>query len=141
MPSISMKIDIVSLEKEIFSGMVAYVTVSGIMGEIGINHGHAPLLTKLKPGLVKIIDVKGKKDYFYISGGMLEIQPSCVTVLADVAEHVDDLDEQAAIRAKKRAQELIKNRKPDEDLAEIQTELANAAAQLRVIQELRNKDA
>ncbi|NQY43212.1 MAG: F0F1 ATP synthase subunit epsilon [Legionellales bacterium] len=141
MASMTIKLDIVCLEKEIFSGMVSYVTVSGILGEIGIKFGHAPLLTKVKPGLVKVRDADGKKDYFYISGCMLEIQPSCVTVLADIAEHADKLDEQAAIRAKKRAQELINNRKSGEDLTEIQTELANAAAQLRVIQELKKKDA
>jgi F-type H+-transporting ATPase subunit epsilon len=139
--SIKIKIDIVSLEKEIFSGMVSNITVSGVMGELGIEHGHAPLLTRLKPGIVKFTNSENAREYFYISGGMLEIQPTCVTVLADVAEHASNLDEEAAIRAKKRAQELLSNFKDKEDFSKVQAELAKAVAQLKVIQELRNKDA
>lgn len=132
------RVDIVSQEKEIYSGNVAYVRVSGIMGNMGIQYGHAPLLTKLKPGAVKILEGDGHKEYFYISGGMLEVQPNCVTILADVAERADDLDEQALLRAQKRAQDLIGN--ASEDAAKAQQELARAVAQLKVIQELRNKD-
>ena len=131
-------VDIVSQEKGIYSGSVAYVRVSGIMGNMGIQYGHAPLLTKLKPGAVKVVEGSGSKEYFYISGGMLEIQPNCVTILADMAERADDLDEQALLRAQQRAQDLISN--ASEDVSKVQTELARAVAQLKVIQELRNKD-
>jgi F-type H+-transporting ATPase subunit epsilon len=105
---------------------------------MGIQYGHAPLLTKLKPGAVKVVVDDSHKEYFYISGGMLEIQPNCVTILADMAERADDLDEQAVLRAQKRAQELINN--ASKDASKVQLELARAVAQLKVIQELRNKD-
>ncbi len=137
----AIKVDIVSQEKEIFSGLVNMLIVSGSMGEMGIDHGHAPLLTTLKPGRVKLRMPNGETEYYYISGGMLEVQPSCATVLADVAEHVGDLDEQAALDAKKKAQALLKEGHPDQDQAALQAELSKAVAQIKVIQELGNKDA
>src|SRR5580704_7298622 len=107
--AITTHLDIVSAEREIFSGVVNLVVAPGELGELGITPGHAPLLTVLKPGEIRITLQGGKQEVFYISGGMLEVQPHYVTVLADAAERAENLDEAAALAAKARAEEAIAN--------------------------------
>lgn len=134
---ITTHLDIVSAEQEIFSGLVEMVVASGEMGEIGITPGHAPLLTILKPGEIRITHQGGTHDIYYVSGGILEVQPYYVTVLADVVERAEDLDEAAAIAARERAEEVIANKDGNIDYALAAAELARAAAQIRAIQKLR----
>lgn len=130
-------VDIVSAEGEIFSGEAAMVFAPAVMGEIGIAPRHAPLLTTLKPGEVRVQTPGGEEQFFYVSGGALEIQPHLVTVLADTALRAKDLDEAAAVQAKQRAEEALKDRGDKIELAEAQAELARAAAQLKAIERLR----
>jgi F-type H+-transporting ATPase subunit epsilon len=130
-------VDIVSAEGEIFSGEAAMVFAPAVMGEIGIAPRHAPLLTTLKPGEVRVQTPGGEEQFFYVSGGALEVQPHLVTVLADTALRAKDLDEAAALQAKQRAEEALKNRTDAVDAAELQAELARAIAQLRAIDKLR----
>jgi F-type H+-transporting ATPase subunit epsilon len=130
-------VDIVSAEGEIFSGEAAMVFAPAVMGEIGIAPRHAPLLTTLKPGEVRVQTVGGEEQFFYVSGGALEIQPHLVTVLADTALRAKDLDEAAALQAKQRAEDALKERGDKIELAEAQAELARAAAQLKAIERLR----
>lgn len=130
-------VDIVSAEGEIFSGEAAMVFAPAIMGEIGIAPRHAPLLTTLKPGEVRVQVPSGEEQFFYVSGGALEIQPHVVTVLADTALRARDLDEAAALEAKRRAEEALKDRDSKIELAEAQAELARAMAQIRAIEKLR----
>jgi F-type H+-transporting ATPase subunit epsilon len=130
-------VDIVSAEGEIFSGEAAMVFAPAVMGEIGIAPRHAPLLTTLKPGEVRVQVPGGEEQFFYVSGGALEVQPHLVTVLADTALRAKDLDEAAALQAKQRAEEALKNRTDAVDAAELQAELARAIAQLRAIDKLR----
>lgn len=135
--AITTHLDIVSAEREIYSGVVEMVVASGELGEIGITPGHAPLLTVLKPGEIRVTLQGGAEEVYYVSGGMLEVQPYCITVLADVVERADSLDEAAAIQAKARAEEAIANKGVDVNYAMAATELARAVAQLRAIQKLR----
>ena len=137
--AITVHLDIVSAEAEIFSGLAEMVVASGEIGEIGIAPGHAPLLTSLKPGQVKVTKQGGEDEWFYISGGMLEVQPHSVTVLADTALRAHDLDEAAAMEAKERAEKAIAEHKADFDYAAANAELARAVAQLKLIRSLRNK--
>jgi len=137
--AITTHLDIVSAEKEIFSGVVEMVVATGELGELGIVPGHAPLLAVLKPGEVRVTLQGGKKEVFYISGGMLEVQPFYVTVLADTAERAADLDEAAALEAKKRAEEAIANKNAEIDYSTAAAELARAVAQIRAIQKARKK--
>jgi F-type H+-transporting ATPase subunit epsilon len=130
-------VDIVSAEGEIFSGEASMVFVPAIMGDIGIAPRHAPLLTTLKPGEVRVQTPTGEEQFFYVSGGALEIQPHLVTVLADTALRAHDLDEAAAVQAKQRAEEALRNRDDKMDTAKLQAELAQAAAQIRAIDKLR----
>jgi F-type H+-transporting ATPase subunit epsilon len=130
-------VDIVSAEGEIFSGEAAMVYAPAIMGEIGIAPRHAPLITTLKPGEVRVQTPAGDEQHFYVSGGGLEVQPHIVTVLADTAIRARDLDEAAALQAKQRAEEALKDRAGQIDIAEAQAELARAAAQLKAIERLR----
>lgn len=130
-------LDIVSAEKSIFSGAAEMVVATGELGEVGITPGHAPLLTMLKPGEVRVTKQGGSEEIFYISGGMLEVQPHCVTVLADTAERADSLDEAAALEAKRLAEEAIANKDADFDYSVAAVELARAAAQIRAIQKVR----
>lgn len=130
-------VDIVSAEGEIFSGEAAMVFAPAVMGEIGIAPRHAPLLTTLKPGEVRVQTPGGEEQFFYVSGGAIEVQPHLVTVLADTALRARDLDEAAAIQAKQRAEEALKDRGDKIELAEAQAELARAAAQLKAIEKLR----
>lgn len=130
-------VDIVSAEGEIFSGEAAMVFAPAVMGELGIAPRHAPLLTNLKPGEVRVQTPSGDEQFFYVSGGAMEVQPHLVTVLADTAVRAKDLDEAAALEAKKRAEEALADRSGAVNLAEAQAELARAAAQLKAIQKLR----
>ncbi len=135
--SITTHLDIVSAEQQIFSGVVEMVVATGELGEVGITPGHAPLLTVLKPGEIRITLPGGKHEVYYVSGGMLEVQPYYVTVLADAAERADSLDEAAALAAKARAEEMIANKAADLDYSVAATELARAVAQIRAIQKAR----
>lgn len=135
----SVNLNVVSAEEELFSGAIESLQITGSEGELGIMPGHAPLLTSLKPGMARIVKKGGDEEVIYISGGMLEVQPNNVTVLADVATRVDDLDEQAAIEAKQRAEEHMNAHGDDVDYAELASELARAVAQLRVIQAAKKK--
>lgn len=137
--AITTHLDIVSAEKEIFSGVVEMVVATGDMGEIGIIPGHAPLLALLKPGEVRVKLQGGEQEIFYISGGMIEVQAYHVTILADAAERADSLDEAAAIAAKERAEEAIANKDAEMDYSVASAELARAAAQIRAIQKIRKK--
>ena len=130
-------VDIVSAEGEIFSGEASMVFVPAIMGDIGIAPRHAPLLTTLKPGEVRVQTPEGGEQFFYVSGGAIEIQPHLVTVLADTALRAHDIDEAAAMQAKQRAEEALRNRDDKMDTAKLQAELAQAAAQIRAIEKLR----
>jgi F-type H+-transporting ATPase subunit epsilon len=136
--ALTMHVDIVSAEKEIFSGTAELVVATLVNGEIGILPRHTPLLARMKAGEVR---VKTATDelFFYVSGGMLEVQPHVVTVLADTAARARDLDEAAALKAKERAEDAIKNRQADIDYAKAQAELAEAVAQLRTIKKLRDQ--
>ncbi len=135
--AITTHLDIVSAEKEIFSGIVEMVVASGELGEIGITPGHAPLLTVLKPGEVRVTLPGGEQVVYYVSGGMLEVQPFYVTVLADAVERAENLDEAAALAAKARAEEAIANRGVELDYTLASAELARAVAQIRAIQKVR----
>lgn len=134
---ITAHLDIVSAEREIFSGIVEMVVATGELGEIGIKPGHAPLLTLLKPGEIRVTHPGGTEDVYYVSGGMLEVQPYYVTVLADAVERADNLDEAAALAAKQRAEEAIANKGADLDFTLATAELARAVAQIRAIQKIR----
>jgi F-type H+-transporting ATPase subunit epsilon len=134
--AMTIHVDIVSAEKEIFSGLVEAVFASAIMGEVGIYPRHTPMLTRLKPGEVRVL-VNGKEEQFYVSGGMLEVQPHVVTVLADTAMRADDVDEAAALEAKADAEQALKDTDAKMDYAQAQAKLAEAMAQLRSIERMR----
>ena len=135
----TIKCDIVSAEKSIFSGEAVRVYATGQMGELGIAPRHAPLLTRLAPGQVRVQTADGEEQHYYISGGLLEVQPHLVTVLADTAERAEDLDEAAALRAKEDAERKLANKAGERDLAEVQIELAMAQAQLQALARLKKK--
>jgi len=132
-------VDIVSAEGQIFSGDASRVFVPGSEGEIGIAPRHAPLLTTLKPGEVRVQTEGREEQSFYVGGGALEIQPHQVTVLADTAARAHDLDEAAALAAKSRAEDAVRTRGDKLEIAEAQAELARAVAQLRAIERIRKK--
>jgi F-type H+-transporting ATPase subunit epsilon len=132
-------VDIVSAEGEIFSGDAAEVIAPGSQGDLGIYPRHAPLLTLLKAGEVRVKTPDGQEQHFFIGGGALEVQPHKVTVLADTALHAKDLDEAAALAAKQRAEEALKDRSNRISLAEAQAEVARAAAQLKMLERLRKR--
>ena len=131
--------DIVSSEKSLFSGLVELVVATGSQGELGIAFGHAPLLTNLKPGPVRVIKEGGEEEIYYLSGGFLEIQPNVISILADTALRAEDLDEAAATTAKNKAEEAISNQNGDFDYSKAASQLAVAAAQLRTIDQIRKK--
>ena len=137
----SFHVDIVSAEGEIFSGEAKMVFVPASQGEIGIAPRHAPLLTLLKAGEVRVQQVDGTELYFFVGGGALEIQPRKVTVLADTALRAKDVDEAAALAAKQRAEEALKGKIDKIEQAEALAELARAAAQLRLLEKLRKLKA
>ena len=132
-------VDIVSAEGEIHSGEATMVYAPASMGEVGIAPRHAPLLTTLKPGEVRVEDTEGNEHFFYITGGMLEIQPHLVTVLADTALRGEQLDEAAALKAQQDAEEALKGVSEETDLARAQQELAEARARYRAAQKLKGK--
>ncbi|GAB3109876.1 F0F1 ATP synthase subunit epsilon [Aestuariicella hydrocarbonica] len=131
--------DIVSAEEEIFSGLVEMVIAAGSEGDVGISYGHAPLLTGLKPGPVRVIKQNGEEEVYFVSGGYLEAQPYQVSILADTALRAGDMDEAAALEAKREAEQALANQSGDFDYTRAATQLAEAAARLRTIQALRKK--
>ncbi len=135
--AMTVHLDVVSAEDKIFSGLVETIQVTGSEGELGIHPGHAPLITALNPGMVRLVKQHGDEEYIYIAGGMLEVQPGSITVLADTAVRAGDLDEKAALEAKERAEQHIANAGADFDYAEAAAELAEAIAQIRLIQKMR----
>jgi F-type H+-transporting ATPase subunit epsilon len=138
--AMTMHVDVVSAEEEIFSGPATMLFAPGAMGDLGILPRHAPLLTRIKPGEVRIqTPDSDEEQVIYVSGGMLEIQPAAVTILADTATRAHDLDEAAAIEAKERAEKILKDQKDDVDYAAATAELAEAMAQIQAIQRMKKK--
>jgi F-type H+-transporting ATPase subunit epsilon len=129
--------DVVSAEKKIYSGLVEMLIATGSEGELGIQLGHAPLLTALKPGAVRIVKQGGEEEILYVSGGYLEVQPNLVTLLADTAVRAKDDDEAAALQAQKDAEAALANKTGEFEYYRAAAELAEAAAQLRTLQKLR----
>ncbi|HHH45569.1 MAG TPA: F0F1 ATP synthase subunit epsilon [Thiotrichales bacterium] len=137
--AMTMHVDIVSAEEEIFSGTANMLVAPAEMGEVGILPRHAPLIARLKPGEVRV-QVEGQEDqYFFVSGGLLEVQPHVVTVLADTAVRARDLDEAQALEAKRRAEEALQNRQSEFEEAKALADLAEAAAQLRLLEKIRKR--
>lgn len=130
-------VDIVSAEGEIFSGSASMVFAPAVEGDVGIAPRHAPLLTKLRAGEVRVRDEQGQDAHYFVSGGILEIQPFKVTILADTALRAKDLDEAAALEARRRAEDTLNQRRSDIDYARAQAELAEAMAKLQMLERLR----
>ena len=135
----TLQCDIVSAEESVFSGDANMVVAAGTLGDVGIAYGHAPLLTSLKPGPVRVLRDGGEEEIYYISGGYLEVQPGVVSILADTAVRADDVDAAAAEEAQKAAEQALSDSNSDVDYSLAQTRLAEAAAQLRTIQAIRKK--
>lgn len=133
----TIRCDIVSVQEKIFTGQVTLIVASGVAGDLGICSRHAPLMTRLKPGPVRIEKTDGTELVFYVGGGILEVMPHLVTVLADTAVRADDLDEAAALKAREEAERELKDRKGELEIAEAQAKLAEAMAQLRALERLR----
>lgn len=131
--------DIVSAEEEIFSGLTEMVVAHGSLGDLGISYGHAPLLTALKPGPVRVIKQGGEEEIFYVSGGYLEVQPAGISILADTAVRASDLDEAAALEAQKQAEHDMDQQSSELDYSRAASRLAEAAAQLRTIRQIRER--
>jgi F-type H+-transporting ATPase subunit epsilon len=131
--------DIVSAQEEIFSGDATMIFATGLVGELGISPRHAPLITRLKPGPVRVQKPDGEEAFFFVGGGILEVQPHVVTVLDDTAVRADDLDEAAATRAKEEAERALADRSGEMEIAEAQAKLADAIAQLQAMEQLRKK--
>lgn len=131
--------DIVSAEEEIYSGLVETLIATGSEGELGVSYGHAPLLTSLIPGPVRIETQNGEEQVFYVSGGFLEIQPGVVSILADTAIRADDVDEAAAEESRKEAEQALANQTGDFDYGRASAQLAEAAAQLATLRKLKNR--
>jgi F-type H+-transporting ATPase subunit epsilon len=134
-----MHVDIVSAEEEIYSGTATMVFAPAAMGEVGIAPRHTQMLTQLKPGEVRVETQEGEELFFFVSGGILEVQPHVVTVLSDTAIRAHDLDEAKALEAKKAAEEAMADKQSDVEYATAQSQLAEAVAQLRAIEKLRKK--
>ena len=135
----TIQVDIVSAEGEIHTGTAAMVFAPASMGEVGIAPRHAPMLTTLKPGEVRVQDEEGKEEAFYITGGIMEVQPNRVMVLADTALRGDELDEAAALSAQQHAEKALEGASEDTDIAKAQAELAEARARYRAAQKLKGK--
>jgi len=136
--AMTVHVDIVSAEGELFSGQGEMIYAPAVMGELGIAPRHAPLVTRLKPGDVRVDPGGGKPmEHFYVSGGILEVQPFRVTIMADTGIRATDLDEAAALEAKRRAEEALANKTGQMEIAKAQAELAEAVAQLQTIEKLR----
>ncbi len=131
--------DIVTAEKSMFSGLVEFLALSGSLGELGIAYGHAPLLTGIKSGPVRVIRPGGEEEIYFLSGGFLEVQPHVVTVLADTGDRASDLDEAAALEAKHQAERALEERGAEMEYSEALSRLGEAAARLRTIEELRKR--
>lgn len=131
--------DIVSAEEEIFSGLVEMLVANGDVGELGVSYGHAPLLTSLVPGPVRVITQGGDEEIFYVSGGFLEVQPGVVSILADTALRADDMDEAAAEEARKEAEQALANQSGEFDYGRASARLAEAAAQLATLRKIRQR--
>ena len=137
--AITVHCDIVSAEEQLFSGLVQRVVARGAMGELGIEAGHAPLLTPLVPGIVRVVKENGEEEIVYVSGGYLEVQPNSVTVLADAALRADSINEAAALEAKKEAEKAMASKNSEMDYSAALSLLAEATAKLRTIEEVRNR--
>lgn len=137
--AMTVHVDIVSAEKEIYSGMAQMVFAPGVMGELGILPRHAPLLTRLKPGEVRVRTPEGDEQSIYVSGGILEIQAGGITILSDTADRAENLDEAKALEAKHRAEATLADKSAEFDYARAQLELAEAVAQLQAIKKLKQK--
>ena len=136
----TLQVDVVSAEESIFSGEAKFVALPGEMGELGIYPRHTPLITRVRPGAVRIERADtGEEEFVFVAGGILEVQPGTVTVLADTAIRGKDLDEAKAVEAKKLAEEALKNASSDLDLAKAQNELMALAAQLAALRKFRGK--
>jgi len=133
----TIQVDIVSAEQEIWSGAGTMVFAPGEVGELGIAPGHTPLITKLKPGDIRVIKEDGEEEFVFVSGGILEVQPHVVTILSDTAVRGHDLDEASALEAKKKAEEALADAATEMDYAQAQAELASTIAQIRSIEKLR----
>lgn len=131
--------DIVTAEKSMFSGLVELLVASGELGELGVTYGHAPLLTGIRPGPVRIVRQGGEEEIYFLSGGFLEVQPHVVTVLADTGDRAGDLDEAAALEAKREAERALEERGAEVEYSEALSRLGEAAARLRTIEELRKR--
>ncbi len=132
-------VDIVSAEHEIYSGEAEMVFAPAELGEVGIAPGHTPLVTKMGPGEVRVKDTEGNESAFYVSGGMIEIQPKVVTVLSDTAQRAEDLDEAAILKAKEEAENAFNDKTDAIDYAKARAQLAETAAQLQTLQRLRKR--
>ena len=132
-------VDVVSAEESIFAGEAKFVALPGEAGELGILPGHIPLITRIKPGAVRIEKADGGEEFVFVAGGILEVQPNCITVLSDTAIRGKDLDEAKASDARKQAEEAVKNAKSDIDLAKATSELAVMAAQIAALRKYRQK--
>ena len=137
--AMTMHVNIVSAENEIYSGTVIQVFAPAEMGEVGIMPRHAPMLSTLKPGVVRVISQENEEQTFFVSGGILEIQPHVVTILSDTALRASDIDESAALEAKARAEAAMKDKASDMDYAKAKTELVEAVAQIDALKKLRKK--
>ncbi len=137
--AMTVHVDVVSAEESIFSGLCEFVAAPGEAGELGILPGHAPLITRIRPGTVRLKRPQGEEELVFVAGGILEVQPNVVTVLADTAIRGRDLDEAKAIEAKKRAEEAMSNRTAGMEYAKAEVELAQAIAQLQAIERLRRR--
>jgi F-type H+-transporting ATPase subunit epsilon len=135
----TLHVDVVSAEEQIFSGEAKFVALPGESGELGILPKHTPLITRIRPGAVRIERPDGTEEFVFVAGGILEVQPNRVTVLADTAIRGKDLDEAKAIEAKKQAEEALKNAKSELDQAAIQNELMTLAAQVAALRKFRAK--
>ena len=135
----TIRVDVVSAEELIFSGEARFVALPGEAGELGIYPRHAPLITRIKPGAVRIEKADGTEEFVFVAGGLLEVQPNSVTVLSDTAIRGKDLDEAKAVSAKAAAEEALKNAKGDIDIAMAQSELAVMAAQIAALRKFRSK--
>ncbi len=135
----TMQVEVVSAEESIFSGQAKFVALPGEAGELGILPGHVPLITRIKPGAVRIEKADGEEEFVFVAGGILEVQPKVVTVLSDTAIRGRDLDEAKATEARKQAEEALKNAKSDVDLAKAQSELSIMAAQIAALRKYRQK--
>ncbi|CAB3780700.1 ATP synthase epsilon chain [Paraburkholderia caffeinitolerans] len=133
----TIKVDVVSAEESIYAGQAKFVALPGEAGELGILPGHTPLITRIRPGAVRIVGAEGDEEFVFVAGGILEVQPGAVTVLADTAIRGKDLDEAKAGEARKRAEEALQNAGSNLEYATAQAELAYAVAQLAAIQRLR----